>query len=141
MGADSVIRVLVLTVNAAFFAVPMTSVHQVLRHPVVTRIPLSPSGLIGVLNVRGEIVPLLDTGVLTATGALGQAPFAVLVSSEKEMVAVAAEDLPVAADFEDTVGPGTQPGELGVYSNGGHLVVLVDIEALVKSRLDLKRAS
>jgi purine-binding chemotaxis protein CheW len=134
-------RVLVLTVNAASFAVPMTSVHQVLRHPVVTRVPLSPTGLIGVLNIRGEIVPLLDTGVLTATGALGEPPFAVLVSSEKEMVALAAEELPVAADFEEPVGPGTQPGELGVYSNGGRLVVLVDIEELVKSRLDLKRAS
>ena len=135
------IRVLVLTVNAASFAVPMTSVHQVLRHPMVTRVPLSPAGLIGVLNIRGEIVPLLDTGVLTATGALGESPFAVLVSSEKEMVALAAEELPVAADFEEPVGPGTQPGELGVYSNGGRLVVLVDIEELVKSRLDLKRAS
>jgi purine-binding chemotaxis protein CheW len=133
--------VLVLTVNAASFAVPMTSVHQVLRHPIVTRVPLSPAGLIGVLNIRGEIVPLLDTGVLTATGALGEPPFAVLVSGEKEMVALAAEELPVAADFEDPVGPGTQPGELGVYSNGGRLVVLVDIEELVKSRLDLKRAS
>jgi chemotaxis signal transduction protein len=128
-------------VNGASFAVEMTTVHQVLRHPVVTRIPLSPMGLIGVLNVRGEIVPLLDTGVLTATGALGEPPFAVLVSGEKEMVALAAEELPVAADFDEPVGPGTQPGELGVYSNGGRLVVLVDIEELVKSRLDLKRAS
>jgi purine-binding chemotaxis protein CheW len=134
-------RVLVLMVNSASFAVPMTSVHQVLRHPVVTRVPLSPTGLIGVLNIRGEIVPLLDTGVLTATGALGEPPFAILVSSDKEMVAIAAEELPVAADFEAPVGPGTQPGELGVYSNGGRLVVLVDIEELVKSRLDLKRAS
>ena len=134
-------RVLVLTVNGASFAVPMTSVHQVLRHPVVTRVPLSPTGLIGVLNIRGEIVPLLDTGVLTATGALGEPPFAVLVSSQKEMVALAAEELPVTADFDEAVGPATQPGELGVYSNGGRLIVLVDIEELVKSRLDLKRAS
>jgi chemotaxis signal transduction protein len=130
-----------LMVNGASFAVPMTTVHQVLRYPVVTRVPLSPTGLMGLLNVRGEIVALLDTGVLTATGALGEPPFAVLVSGEKEMVALAAEELPVAADFGDPVGPGTQPGELGVYSSGGRLVVLVDIEELVKSRLDLKRAS
>jgi purine-binding chemotaxis protein CheW len=134
-------RVLVLTVNAASFAVPMTSVHQVLRDPVVTPIPLSPEGLVGVLNVRGEIVPLLDTGVLTATGALGRAPYAVLVSGDKEMLALAAEDLPVAADFDQPLGPGTKPGELGVYTSGGRLVVLIDIEELVKSRLDLKRAS
>jgi chemotaxis signal transduction protein len=134
-------RVLVISANAAFFAVPMASVHQVLRHPLVTRVPLSPAGLLGVVNVRGEIIPLLDTGVLTGTGSLSEPPFAVLVSGEKEMVALAAEELPIAADFEQPVGPGTQPGELGVYSNGGRLVVLVDVEELVTSRLDLKRAS
>ena len=134
-------RVLVIAVNDAFFAVPMATVHQVLRHPLVTRVPLSPSGLLGVVNVRGEIVPLLDTGVLTGTGGLVEPPFAVLVSGEKDMVALAAEELPIAADFAEPVGPGTHPGELGVYSNGGRLVVLVDIEELVKNRLDLKRAS
>jgi chemotaxis signal transduction protein len=134
-------RVLVLAVNAAYFAVPMVTVHQVLRHPLVTRVPMSPAGLLGVVNVRGEIVPLLDTGVLTGTGALVTPPFAVLVSGEKDMLALAAEELPVAADFEAQVGLGTQPGELGVYSSGGRLVVLIDIEELVKNRLDLKRAS
>ncbi|MEA2627786.1 MAG: purine-binding chemotaxis protein CheW [Chloroflexota bacterium] len=134
-------RVLVIAVNAAFFAVPMAGVHQVLRHPLVTRVPLAPPGLLGVVNVRGEIVPLLDTGVLTGTGGLTEPPFAVLVSGDKEMVALAAEELPIATDFEAPVGPGTYPGELGVYSNGGRLVVLVDIEELVKNRLDLKRAS
>ena len=134
-------RVLVLAVNAAYFAVPMASVHQVLRHPLVTRVPLSPAGLIGVVNVRGEIVPLLDTGVLTGTGGLNEPPFAVLVSSGEDMVALAAEELPTAADFEEPIGPGAQPGELGVYSNGGRLVVLVDVEELVTNRLDLKRAS
>ena len=134
-------RVLVVAVNGAFFAVPMATVHQVLRHPLVTRVPLSPTGLLGVVNVRGEIVPLIDTGVLTATGALNEPPFAVLVSGEKDMVALAAEELPIAADFEEPVGPGTQAGEVGVYSNGGRLVVLVDIEELVKNRLDMKWAS
>src|SRR5450759_5673758 len=100
-------RVLVLAANSAYFAVPMASVHQVLRHPLVTRVPLSPVGLIGIVNVRGEIVPLLDTGVLTGTGALTEPPFAVLVSGERDMVALAAKELPIAADFEEPVGPGT----------------------------------
>src|SRR3977135_4326616 len=105
-----------MAVNAAFFAVPMSTVHQVLRHPLVTRVPLSPSGLLGVVNVRGDIVPLIDTGVLTGTGALNEPPFAVLVSGEKDMVALAAEELPIAADFEEPVGPGTQAVAAGVDS-------------------------
>jgi len=59
----------------------------------------------------------------------------------RHAVALAAEELPIAADFEEPVGPGSQPGEVGVYSNGGRLVVLIDVEELVKNRLDLKRAS
>ena len=135
------IRVLMFGVNNAFFAVPMDTVHQVLRNPVVTTIPLSPTGLLGVVNVRGEIVPLLDTGVLTGTGALNASPFAVLVSGQKDMVALAAEELPIAADFEEPVGPGSRSGELGVYSSGGRLVVLIDIDELAKNQMDMKWAS
>lgn len=134
-------RVLVMAANDAYFAVRMELVHQVLRHPLVTRIPLSPAGLIGVVNVRGEIVPLLDTAMLTGTGSLDEPPFAVLVSGGQDMVALAAQELPIAADFEEPVGPGSHPGEVGVYSSGGRLVVLIDVEELVSSRLDLKRAS
>jgi purine-binding chemotaxis protein CheW len=135
------IRVLVFGANAAFFAVPMETVHQVLRHPVVTTIPLSPTGLLGVLNVRGEIVPLLDTGVLTGTGSLNKSPYAVLVSGQKDMVALAAEELPIAAAFEEPVGPGSRPGELGVYSSDGRLVILIDIDELAKNQMDMKWAS
>jgi purine-binding chemotaxis protein CheW len=135
------IRVLMLSVNGAFFAVPMETVHQVLRHPVVTNIPLSPTGLLGVVNVRGEIIPLLDTGVLTSTGAIKTSPFAVLVSGQKDMVALAAEALPIAADFEEPVGPGSRQGELGVYSSGGRLVVLIDLDELAKNHVEMKWAS
>ncbi len=44
-------RVLVVAVNDGFFAVPMATVHQVLRHPKVTRVPLSPAGFFDVVNV------------------------------------------------------------------------------------------
>jgi len=53
-------RVLVIAANAAFFAVPMATVHQVLRRPLVTLVPLSPVGLIGIVNVRGEILSVID---------------------------------------------------------------------------------
>jgi purine-binding chemotaxis protein CheW len=134
-------RVLILAVNSAFFAVPIETVHQVLRHPIVTHVPLPPAGLLGLVNVRGEIVPLLDAGVLTGTGALSESPFAVLVSGGKDMIALAAEELPIAADFEEPVGPGSRPGELGVYSNGGRLVVLIDVDELAKNHLEMKWAS
>ena len=134
-------RVLVVAVNSAYFALSMDKVHQVMRRPVVTRVPLPPPGLLGIVNVRGEIVPFLDTGVLTGTGRLTEPGFAVLVQGAEEILAVAAEQLPVQADFDSPVAQGTRPGELGLYSHGAHLVMLIDVEALANNRLESKRAS
>jgi len=133
-------RVLIIPVNAEFYAVPMESVRQVMQRSEVTRVPMAPAGLIGVINVRGEILPLLDTGVLTGSGAIPSAPYSVLVNTDKETVALAAQAMPVTADFAEPVADGTHPGELGVYSSGGRLVVLIDTEELVASHLDLSRA-
>lgn len=134
-------RVLVMMVNSAYFALSMETVQQVIHRPIVTRVPLPPAGLLGVVNVRGEIVPFLDTGVLTGVGPLVEPSYAVLVQGADEMLALAAEELPVRADFDVAVGPATGPGELGLYSHGGHLVMLIDVEALADSRLGSQRAS
>jgi chemotaxis signal transduction protein len=134
-------RVLILRINADHYAVPMEGVHQVLRHPQVTLVPLAPAGLLGVLNVRGEIVPFFDTGVLTGSGVLANPPFAVLISGEKDLIALATLELPTAAEFDEPVAPGVRPGERGVYSQGGRLVTLVNIEELVNNRLDPSRAN
>jgi chemotaxis signal transduction protein len=133
-------RVLIIPVNAEFYAVPMESVRQVMRRTEVTRVPMAPSGLLGVINVRGEILPLLDTGVLTGSGAIPSAPYSVLINTDKESVALAAQAMPITADFDEPVSEGSHPGELGVYSSGGRLVVLINTEELVASHLELTRA-
>jgi purine-binding chemotaxis protein CheW len=133
-------RVLIIPVNAEFYAVPMESVRQVMQRTEVTRVPMPPSGLLGVINVRGEILPLLDTGVITGSGAIPSAPYSVLVNTDKETVALAAQAMPVTADLDEPVAEGSHPGEIGVYSSGGRLVVLIDTEELVAGHLELTRA-
>ena len=80
---------------------------------------------------------LVIVAVATDTRAVGQGS-AIAIG---EMVALGAEELPIAADFDEPVRAGDEPGQIAVYSNGGRLVVLIDVEELVKNRLDLKRAS
>ena len=133
-------RVLIIPVNSEFYAVPMDSVRQVLSRAEVTNVPLPPPGLLGVINVRGEILPMLDTGLLTGSGALKSAPYSVLVNTDKELVALAAESMPITADFEEPVAAGSRPFEKGVYSSGGRLVVLLNLEELVANHLEPTRA-
>jgi purine-binding chemotaxis protein CheW len=133
-------RVLIIPVNTEFYAVLMENVRQVMQRTEVTRVPMAPSGVLGVINVRGEILPLLDTGVLTGSGAIPSAPYWVLINTDKESVALAAQAMPITADLDEPVAEGSRPGEIGVYSSGGRLVVLIDTEELVASHLELTRA-
>jgi purine-binding chemotaxis protein CheW len=42
------------------FCVPVMDVEEVVEWPSVTRVPLAPSFLMGVFNLRGSIVPIVD---------------------------------------------------------------------------------
>ena len=42
------------------FCLPVLDVEEVLEWPLVTELPLSPAYLMGIFNLRGAIVPLID---------------------------------------------------------------------------------
>lgn len=133
-------RALIIPVATEFYAVPMDSVRQVLRKTEVTQIPLSSPELLGAINVRGEILPILDTGILTGNGPVKTVPYTVIVNTEKDLVGLAAESMPIAAELGEPVAAGTRPGETGVFNSGGRLVVLLDLEELVANHLSTSRA-
>lgn len=132
--------VLIIAVTSEFYAVPMDGVRQVLRRTGVTLVPLSSPELLGAINVRGEIMPILDTGILTGNSPVKTAPYTVLVNTDNGVVGLVAESMPITAELGEPVAAGTRPGEKGVYSSGGRLVVLLDLEELVANHLSKSRA-
>src|SRR5207244_7410857 len=42
------------------FCLPVLDVEEVLEWPLVTKLPLGPAHLLGIFNLRGVIVPLID---------------------------------------------------------------------------------
>lgn len=47
-------------IGPEYFAVDITHIKLVIRPPKITQLPLSPPHLLGILNLRGEIKPILD---------------------------------------------------------------------------------
>ena len=43
-----------------WFAVPVDDVQEVLRFQEMTRVPLAPKAVVGLINLRGRIVPAID---------------------------------------------------------------------------------
>lgn len=56
-------RYLTFTVAKELFAIPITSVREILDMAEITRIPQMPQAMRGVVNVRGTAVPVVDLGL------------------------------------------------------------------------------
>ena len=63
-------NVIVFAVGAARYAIELRWVREVFPLGHVTPIPRAPSAVVGVFNLRGAIVPLLDVEVLFARDAV-----------------------------------------------------------------------
>src|SRR5215831_12277244 len=62
------------------FCLPVLDVEEVLDWPIVTKLPLAPPYLLGIFNLRGVIVPLIDIA-LTEGRRPGLLPKHVVVAS------------------------------------------------------------
>jgi purine-binding chemotaxis protein CheW len=136
------VKVLVLPLGEEHYALPLGSVQQIISEPRVTRMPISDPSILGLLNVRGDIVPLFDAAVLLRSGTPGAAAFAILVDTSEGPAALAVAVMPDAGEMDVEPSP-TKPSEAGqVYPVGGRLVTLLAIEELlVAGRTRQPRAS
>ena len=62
------------------YAVPIGWVREVVPRPPLTELVTAPPTVLGLFNLRGEIVPLLDTAVMLALGRGGPVSFAVVLT-------------------------------------------------------------
>lgn len=58
--SESSVRVLKFTLGGENYCVLITQVKEVIRVPETTRVPMTPSFVRGVINLRGEIISVLD---------------------------------------------------------------------------------
>lgn len=77
-----------------WFALPISSVHEVFLLTRITKVPLSPPGLIGVLNLRGRIVTALDTRqILGFAPASEQPTTAIGIERGNELFGLAVDEM------------------------------------------------
>jgi purine-binding chemotaxis protein CheW len=124
-------RALLLPLGAEWYAVELATVREVLRRPEITPLPGAPPTVLGVLNVRGEVVPALDTAALLELGALDAAPFVAVLDTVAGPGALGAAGEPRTAILERPAGEAEGPCATGRYAVDGLVVTLLDVEALL----------
>jgi len=59
-GEDSAEQYVTFHVAKEVFGFPMASVMEIIRLPASVEVPLTPSALVGLANLRGSVLPILD---------------------------------------------------------------------------------
>jgi purine-binding chemotaxis protein CheW len=118
------------------FGIPLTDVQEVMRHTDMTRVPLAPSVVSGLINLRGQIVTAVDLRqkLEFAPQPEDKPPMNVVVHNEEGAVSLLVDEIgdvvEVGQDaFEPP--PETLRGKvrsviLGVYKLSGQLMHVVD---------------
>jgi purine-binding chemotaxis protein CheW len=93
--ADSQTKVCLLTIGGEVYAVDLRHVREVFEVDVITPVPGMPSALVGVTNVRGAVVPVMDLRRMMDVPTTGPAPqYAVIIKHGNHHVGVLVERVP-----------------------------------------------
>jgi len=124
------------------FAIPVDHVQEVVEFGQVTKVPNAPAYMLGIINLRGRVLPLLDTKLklgLTATTVTQKSRIMILdiqtagdknyqigamVDFAREVVEIDDKEIQDAPEFENlkTTAPIT-----GLVNNHGDITMIMDI--------------
>lgn len=124
-------QALVLPVGSDLYALPVDWVREVVAAPALTRLVTAPAMILGLFNLRGQIVPLLDTAALLGIGMVQSALFAVVVNCPQGPIGLAVTGFPQRGVLDAPVGPSELAGTNGLYRLDQRVVALLDPAVLL----------
>jgi chemotaxis signal transduction protein len=123
---------LLIPVGRDTYAVSLQEVREVVVDPHVTHLPTAPPVVRGIFNLRGDIVPLLDTGLLLGLRPVMEEPYAVLVETAHGVAGLVATDMPMTVRLTESVGHSDMEGTSETYLiDDERLAVALDVAVLL----------
>lgn len=124
-------RALLLPIGKDLYALPMEWVLEVVAAPKVTRLVTAPSTVLGLFNLRGRIVPMVDTAALLGVGTVKSTVFVVVVDCPQGIAGLAVTGFPLRGVLDTPTGPSELPGTAGLFEVDGQVVSLLDPSILL----------
>ena len=128
-------------VNGLFFGVEVLKVQEVIRYQGMTRVPLAPDTIQGLINLRGQIVTAIDLRrrLELAPREKEQLPMNVVVRSNDGAVSLLVDEIgdvvePDDATFEpppETLRGAARELIRGAYQMDGRLLLALDIDKVI----------
>lgn len=128
-------------VDKQFFGVPVQQVQEVIRYQEMTRVPLVPRVIQGLINLRGQIVVAVDLRrrLKTADRPQDQLPMNVVVRTPDGAVSLLVDDIGDVIEVQDdtferppdTLNQASRELVLGVHKLSHHLLLVLDTEKVI----------
>ena len=93
-GTSSSVRAAIISLGGELFTIDLQNVREVFVVESITPVPGMPAGLIGVTNLRGSVVPLLDLRQMIGLTAETALKYAVVVKHGNWQVGVLVDTVP-----------------------------------------------
>ena len=141
----TVSQVLTFVIGDVTYGIDIPCVQEIRGWTAVTRLPQAPADILGVLNLRGSIVPVLDLRlkfgctnvqytpvtvivVVSVMSAKGPRDFGMVVDGVSDVINISTEDVKPAPELgSSAVGSCVR----GLVAISGRMVVLLDIDLLI----------
>jgi purine-binding chemotaxis protein CheW len=128
-------------VDHLLFGVEVEKVQEVIRYQEMTRVPLAPSVVKGLINLRGQIVTAIDLRrrLGLRERAAADLPMNVVIRHEDGAVSLLVDEIGDVLEVEDDafeLPPGTLSREVrdlirGVYKLKGKLLIALDTDKML----------
>lgn len=142
MPGDGAAQLLVFRVGNERFAVELAAVHEVIELPALQPVPDAPSMLMGIMTLRGAMVPVYDPRPLLRAGH-GTIGGALVFERDGRTIAFAIDDVYDSLLVEERElrpapgGDGSDALLLGLVRRGSDLIAVLDADALLAAaRMD-----
>lgn len=125
-------QALLLPVGDEWHSLDLAVVREVVRALPITAVPRGPSWLLGLVNLRGDIVPVIDSAGALGVRDPGEPTHLTVADTPNGRAAVAATGAPEQVTLGDPAGTGETRGALGRFAVGDRVTTLLDLDDLVR---------
>ncbi len=117
------------------YALPLEQVREIVATPGLTVLPTAPPAVLGLANLRGDVLPVMDLGRLVGSPVAAAPDFVMVVDTPRGAAGLAASGLPRIVDVDSALESDQAIWPGSVHSVGGSPVVTLDLPALLEKAL------
>lgn len=134
--------------NKIYFGINVQHVQEVIRPQVMTHVPLAPTDICGLINLRGQIITVIDLQQRLEMGEFTKQAntkheqpqgFNIVVCSDTEIVSLLVDDVADVLEFPENTfqpPPATLKGRMrhilaGAYPLAEGFLLVIDIEKIL----------